>query len=246
MPDGLVSRTTSMLRAYACNLANAARWMHPSWIKALLILDDAQFEMWAAAVSRASNQGVRDASLALCRCAGVSSMLFADVIPESAVLKGAEGMQLKYRLLDVCTPEVGLQILCMRALCFRRVETRRIIDKRVRIRLSEWAGVRIDALLSEVDTGEPPDMAALNIRVGAPPLAELDAQALCAEGLALIERDVGAEPSEPLRSLRCALPNLSTTPSWLQAVSPNLDRQGTVRLFESLSDLLPEWKWLFG
>ncbi|CAB3764332.1 type III secretion protein HrpB4 [Paraburkholderia humisilvae] len=239
-------RMASALQAHARNLSNAVHWMHPSHIQALLELDDAQFDRWTTSISRASNQAVRNVSLALCRYAGIVNPSSAHTWTEPVSQTGAEGVRLNAGLLDVCAPPTGLQILRMRALWFRRTETRRIIDKRVRVQLSEWAGVRLDMLLNSPYASDSPDMAELQMRFGAPALADLDAQALCAEGLALIERDVGAAAGEVLQVLRYALPHALTVPHWLSAANPQADKRGTARVFEGLAQWLPEWAWLFG
>jgi type III secretion system HrpB4-like protein len=239
-------RTAWALKAHSRNLTDAARWMHPSWIKRWLELDDAQFEVWAAAVARASDQAVRDVSLALSGCAGIAAAPFAHALPEPALSNGSQGLLPDHRLLDVCAPSVGLQILRMRALWFRRAEARRIIDKRMRTQLSAWIGLRLDTLLGRPDADDPPDMAILQIRCGAPALAELDAQALCAEGLAMIGRDAGAGSGESMSTLKYALPDSLSPPAWWEAVNPDADKWGTVSLFERLPELLSEWKWLFG
>lgn len=266
-------RAAAALDAYRRNLAQTVHWADPSWSAALLGADDAQLAGWRAALMRASAPAVESCSRALAQAAGVR-MPPLDVLTQSALrtsvphasgVSGGAGLSAvsahaagqasasarpNAALLDVLPAQTGLQVLRMRALSFRRAEARRLIDKRSRSQLSEWAGVGIDRLTQDAHLADAPDTARLAARAAMPPLAELDAAALAIEGCALLLRDLATadqtSPRVPFPLLRLALPRVLPTPPWLAAVPPQLDGLGTARLFARLSELLPEWAWLFG
>jgi type III secretion system HrpB4-like protein len=267
-------RAAAALDAYRRNLAETARWADPSWSAALLGADAAQLAGWQAVLVWASAPALESCSRALAQAAGVR-MPSLDVLTQpalrtalppasagsglaggagsSAALANAAGQsaaQPNAALLDVLPAQTGLQVLRMRALSFRRAEARRLIDKRSRSQLSEWAGVGIDRLTQDAHLADAPDTARLVARAAMPPLAALDAAGLALEGCALLLRDLTtadpAGPRLPFPLLRLALPRVLPTPPWLAAVPPQLDALGTARLFARLSELLPEWAWLFG
>jgi type III secretion system HrpB4-like protein len=262
------------LNAYARNVAQAARWADPSWCAALLGADAAQMAHWRAAVSRASASALEACSHALVRAAGVQAPAL-DVLTQPALRpaavssSSAAGLQnasqnvsarINTALLDVLPAAVGLQVLRMRALSFRRAEVRRLIDKRTRSQLSEWTGVGVDRLTQDAHLADAPDIALLAARAAMPPLTALDADALAVEGCALLLRDIGAGQGMntaqvaqaanatrmPFPLLRLALLRVLPTPAWLAAVPAATDALGTARLFARLSELLPESAWLFG
>jgi type III secretion system HrpB4-like protein len=266
-------RAAAALDAYRRNLAETVRWADPSWSAALLGADDAQLAGWRAALQRASVPAVESCSRALAEAAGVR-MPALDVLTQPALRQaplsasGSSGLtagaglssvsihaasaaaQPNAALLDVLPAQTGLQVLRMRALSFRRAEARRLIDKRSRSQLSEWAGVGIDRLTQDAHLADAPDTSRLAARAAMPPLAALDAAGLAIEGCVLLLRDLTtagqAGPRLPFPLLRLALPRVLPTPPWLAAVPPQLDAPGTARLFARLSELLPEWAWLFG
>lgn len=266
-------RAAAALDAYRRNLAQTVHWADPSWSVALLGADDAQLAGWRAALMRASAPAVEGCSRALAQAAGVrkppldvlTQSALRTAVPRASGVSGGAGLSAvsahavgqasasarpNAALLDVLPAQTGLQVLRMRALSFRRAEARRLIDKRSRSQLSEWAGVGIDRLTQDAHLADAPDTARLAARAAMPPLAELDAAALAIEGCALLLRDLAtadhAGPRVPFPLLRLALPRVLPTPSWLAAVPPQLDALGTARLFARLSELLPEWAWLFG
>ncbi|SOE96839.1 type III secretion protein HrpB4 [Burkholderia sp. D7] len=243
--DGPLIRAAAALQAYGRNLSVAARWMHPSWITALLSIDEMQYGWWTRALGQASEPAVEGVSRALCRSAGFAAPS-VEMLSQPAIRLRPEGPMPNVALLDACPADVGLQILSMRALLFRRAEVRRLIDKPTRSQLSEWGGVSIDVLSRDAHLVDAPDVARLHVRSGMPPLATLDAAALLAEGLALLERDAGGTTGPLFHMLRFALPRELNTPAWLARISPELDALGTARLFARLPELLPEWAWLFG
>jgi hypothetical protein len=158
--------------------------------------------------------------------------------------------------LDALPPAVGLGVLRMRALQFRRTELRRVIDRHNRTRLSEWLGIPFDRLTETArvtqDASSAPDIAMLVARVSVPPLDTLDAEALAFEGHALLKRDLGVAHS-PCPLLRIVLPREPTgvapgrSPArWVEAVPPDVDADGTRWLLANLGELLPEWPWLSG
>ncbi|WP_118179573.1 type III secretion protein HrpB4 [Paraburkholderia phosphatilytica] len=238
-------RAASALRSCRDNMADAARWMHPSWPMALMNLDAAQCAQWSRAVDDASPAARERASFALCASAGADA-LSIEQLSQPMLLARADGTVPNPVLLDVCPAALGLQILRMRALSFRRAEARRLIDKRTRALLSGWAGVPVDQLCLDAHLAEAPNVAMLHSQIRMPVLASLDADALAVEGLLLIARDSGSRHITPCPLLRCALPRDLPMPAWLAKLSVEIDSMGTVRLFARLPALLPEWAWLFG
>ena len=120
-------RAASAVRASRANMADAARWMHPSWSMALLDIDAAQFSRWASAVWQSSRGALERASLALCETAGVAPPAL-EQLSLPLLMARPEGAMPNPALFDACPAALGLQILRMRALSFRRVEVRRLID----------------------------------------------------------------------------------------------------------------------
>ncbi|ASL45441.1 hypothetical protein bAD24_I18375 [Burkholderia sp. AD24] len=275
-------RVAAALDAYRRNLATVAHWADPSWSAALLGADAAQLEAWRGALERAGTAAVETCSQALADAAGVKPPSFS-ALTCSALKPSASGVaQPNAVLLDVLPARRALQVLCMRALSFRRAEARRLIDKRTRSLLAEWTGVGVDRLTQDAHLADAPDIARLATRAAMPPLTALDANALAVEGCALLLRDLGsvgavhgmqdaqgmhagnagnagnaanmgktgqvaAEANRlPFPLLRLALPRALPAPGWLAAVPTTLDAPGSARLFARLSDLLPEFAWLFG
>ncbi|MFM0646997.1 type III secretion protein HrpB4 [Paraburkholderia bryophila] len=269
-------RMAAALGAYRRNLASVARWADPSWSAALLGADVTQLEAWRGALERAGAAAVETCSLALADAAGVKPPSFA-ALTHTALKPSASGAaQPNAVLLDVLPVRHALQVLCMRALSFRRAEARRLIDKRTRSLLAEWTGVGVDRLTQDAHLADAPDIARLATRAAMPPLTALDANALAVEGCALLLRDLGSASAVqgmhdtqgmyagqagytgqaghvvgeanrlPFPLLRLALPRVLPAPAWLAAVPAALDAPGSARLFARLSDLLPEFAWLFG
>jgi type III secretion system HrpB4-like protein len=238
-------RAASALRSCHDSMADAARWMHPSWPMALLGIDAAQFGHWSRAVEQASPAARERASLALCASAGAQAPSI-EQLSQPMLLARADGTVPNPVLLDVFPTSLGLRILRMRALSFRRAEVRRLIDKRTRALLSGWAGVPVDQLCLDAHLAEAPNVATLHTQIRMPALASLDADALAVEGLLLIARDSGARHVTPCPLLRCALPRDLQVPAWLAKLPADIDSMGTARLFARLSTLLPEWAWLSG
>lgn len=263
-------RVAAALDAYRRNLASVACWADPSWSAALLGADAVQLEAWRGALERAGTAAIETCSQALADAAGVKPPSFS-ALTYSALKSSASGVvQPNAVLLDVLPVRHALQVLCMRALSFRRAEARRLIDKRTRSLLAEWTGVGVDRLTQDAHLADAPDIARLATRAAMPPLTALDANALAVEGCALLLRDLGsasaahglhdvqgmsagqtrqaaAESSRlPFPLLRLALPRVLPAPAWLAAVPAALDAPGSARLFARLSDLLPEFAWLFG
>ena len=251
-------RVAAALDSYRRNLATAAQWADPSWSAALLGANAAQLEHWRGALERAGAAAVQACSQALADAAGVKPPSFASLT--QAALKPTPGgtVQPNAVLLDVLPVHHALQVLSMRALSFRRAEVRRLIDKRTRSQLSEWTGVGIDRLTQDAHLADAPDIARLAARAAMPPLTALDAGTLAVEGCALLLRDLGGTNTTsgasganesarvPFPLLRLALPRVLPTPAWLASVPEELDAAGSARLFARLSDLLPEFAWLFG
>lgn len=255
-------RAAAALEAYRSNLAQAALWSDSSWSAVLLGADDTQLVSWHTALQQASAAALENCSRALAHAAGVR-MPGLDALTQAALCgaPAATGssmastaapaaLQPNAALLDVLPARIGLQVLRMRALSFRRAEVRHLIDRRSRSQLSEWAGVGIDRLTQDAHLADAPDTTRLAARAAMPPLATLDAAALAIEGCTLLLRDLATAGHSgsriPFPLLRLALPRVLPTPPWLAAVPAQIDALGTARLFVRLSELLPEWAWLFG
>ncbi|MFM0416084.1 type III secretion protein HrpB4 [Paraburkholderia aromaticivorans] len=251
-------RVAAALDCYRRNLASVARWADPSWSAALLGANAVQLQHWQGALERAGAAAVEACSHALADAAGVRPPGFASLTHAALKPSPAGTAQPNAVLLDVLPVGHALQVLRMRALSFRRAEVRRLIDKRTRSQLSEWTGVGIDRLAQDAHLADAPDIARLAARAAMPPLTALDAGTLAAEGCALLVRDLGrvnaangagsandsTRVAFPL--LRLALPRALLSPAWLACVPDELDAPGSARLFARLSDLLPEFAWLFG
>ncbi|MFM0002486.1 type III secretion protein HrpB4 [Paraburkholderia dipogonis] len=248
-------RVAAALDAYRRNLASAARWADPSWSAALLGADAVQLESWRMALERANSAAVESCSHALADAAAVKPPAFASLTHSALKPTPSGAAQPNAVLLDVLPVRHALQVLRMRALSFRRAEARRLIDKRTRSQLSEWTGVGVDRLTQDAHLADAPDIARLAARAAMPPLTALDAGTLAVEGCALLLRDLGHvngancagdSARVPFPLLRLALPRVLTTPAWLASVPDSIDAAGSARLFARLSDLLPEFAWLFG
>jgi type III secretion system HrpB4-like protein len=242
-------RVAAALDSYRCNLATVAHWADLSWSAALLGVNAAQLEHWRAALERTGAATVQACSQALADAAGVKPPSFASLTQAALKSTPVGTVQPNVALLDVLPVRHALQVLRMRALSFRRAEVRRLIDKRTRSQLSEWTGVGIDRLTQDAHLADAPDIARLAARAAMPPLTALDAGTLAVEGCALLLRDLGGANENarvPFPLLRLALPRVLPTPAWLACVPEELDAPGSARLFARLSDLLPEFAWLFG
>ncbi|MDR5759453.1 type III secretion protein HrpB4 [Caballeronia sp. LZ035] len=210
-------RIAAALNAWQDNARNALSWAHGSWPAGVLSLSE---DDCAALTSAVASVEHREAcSLAFLASAQIGSP------------------SLEGPFLDALPIEIGLRVLRLRALQFRRGEIRRIVDKRTRMSVLHWAGVSSLEHITR-DALVAPDIARLSI----PPVAMLDADALALEGLALIARDT----SSSCALLRCALPRASAHASWVGGVPRALDQHGTQALIAQLPELLPEWSWLFG
>ncbi|MFM0363586.1 type III secretion protein HrpB4 [Paraburkholderia sediminicola] len=242
-------RVAAALDSYRRNLATVAHWADPSWSAALFGANAAQLDHWRGALERAGAAAVEACSQALADAAGVKPPSFASLTQAALKPTRAGTAQPNAVLLDVLPVRHALQVLRMRALSFRRAEVRRLIDKRTRSQLSEWTGVGIDRLTQDAHLVDAPDIARLAARAAMPPLTALDAGTLAVEGCALLLRDLGGANEStrvPFPLLRLALPRVLPTPAWLASVPEELDAPGSARLFTRLSDLLPEFAWLFG
>ena len=120
--------------------------------------------------------------------AAVSLTLLRLLEVESVTLSGLVGPQ--WSSLDAVPVDVAMQVLRMRALIFRRMEVRRLIDRMSIVAVSEWSGMQIDSLARL--HADAPDIALLARTIRIPPLRALDAHALSCEGLALLLRDLNA------------------------------------------------------
>jgi type III secretion system HrpB4-like protein len=222
MPDSPASRVAAALGAWERNAREAFSWAHPSWIAGALAIGEDEAEMLARelrseAVSIAFLHGARVPQPDL------------DALAQAGIAR-----------LDALPIETGLQVLRLRALRFRRGEIRRIIDKRTRVTVQQWAGVTLEQLTQDTpeERMHAPDIA----RLALTPIAMLDADALALEGYGLIARDTLS--TCPL--LRLALPRASNRARWTDTLPREVDAQGTHMLIARLPEFLPEWSWLFG
>jgi type III secretion system HrpB4-like protein len=209
-------RIADALIAWQDNTRDALSWVHVSWLASVLSLGEDEVLALTSAIPASRREAC--------------SLAFV----ESACLPPPG---LEETFFDALPVDIGLRVLRLRALRFRRAEIRRIVDKRTRLNVLQWAGVSTLELLTR-DALAAPDIARLSI----PPIATLDADALALEGHALISRDT----SSPCALLRCALPRISPHASWIGRVPRDLDHDGTRALIQQLPELLPEWSWLFG
>lgn len=222
-------RVAQVLRAWEQNARDALAWMHPAWLAHWLQLAEADAIAVTQAVPR---ERAAACGLALIDSAGCA-------LPDLEALSRAQHPS----CIDALPASVGLRVLRLRALRFRRAELRRIVDKQARASVLQWTGVALERLARETpqERASAPDIA----RLGIVPLATLDADALAFEGLALIERDSEAKASCPM--LRLALPRTPVrAPRWIEQVPRDTDAQGTRALVAQLPELLPECAWLFG
>jgi len=232
MHDSPSQRTALALLAWERNARSALHWAHASWIAKALGID----ENAAAALAGAVPGDLLEASsLALLDSARLP-------LPELDALA-----QVHVARLDAMPPDIGLQVLRLRALRFRSGEIRRIVDKTTRQRVLQWAGVPLNRL-TQMQSESAPDIARLAI----PPLDTLDDTALALEGHALIKRDThdsnhsnGAR--SPCALLTLALPRAQPgARHWAERAPPEMDPDGTHALIKALPELFPEWAWLFG
>jgi type III secretion system HrpB4-like protein len=237
MPVFPFVRAAATLSAYQSNARDAIRWAHRSWIEFALDAGgraDGGLGDLLSCLEAAARPHVDRCSRALLRKLGIAA-------PSLETL-GQPGAA----VLDALPAEQGLQVLRMRALLFRRAQVRRLIDKRTRVVLAEWAGIGLDRLLDGGDGGKSaPDLSRFVLQGLLPSLDRADADRLAWEGCALVMRDLRAlNPPFPL--LRLALPRQLPGMAWFEAGAGACDPEGTAVLFEGLKQWLPEWAWLFG
>ncbi|WP_321926253.1 type III secretion protein HrpB4 [Burkholderia sp. BCC1998] len=274
--DSPFRRAAAVLAAWQRNATSVLQWAHPSWLASALAIGEADaLALTRATVERsgagapadtmpATGEGAVDSargsrahldvcSLALLRSVGLAW-------PELDALARPGAMR-----LDVLPPELGLCVLRIRALRFRRGEIRRIVDKRTRTNVVQWAGVPVDVLTREMpnERAAVPDIGQMSARVPIPPIAALDGDTLALEGLALLQRDLRSAVS-PCPLLRLALPRAAAggrdgtsmaargagesrmNGHWVEQVPAEVDQHGTDAVFAQLPNLFPEWAWLFG
>ena len=229
------ARAAAALSAYERNARDAARWAHTSWFASALRVDADVLVPFRQALESAGRKEVDLCSRALLRAAGVTP-------PDLGVLRRSGPA-----VLDCLPAQLGLQVLRMRAVRLRRAEARRLVEKRSRMQLSEWAGIPLDQLINQAasTSGNAPDIARFVGRGLMLPLDRLDEQALTVEGYGLLMRDLRSIAA-PFPLLRLALPKTLPDTGWTQAGAVDIDPNGTSELFALLPKWLPEWAWLFG
>ncbi|WP_144114218.1 type III secretion protein HrpB4 [Paraburkholderia sp. BCC1886] len=245
LADSPYQRTAAALSAWQRNVRGLMQWAHPSWLAAALSIDEQAAALLVRELGRLDETDARAnaCSQALLRSIG-ASLPTLDALAQPGAAR-----------LDAMLPASGLQVLRLRALRFRRGEIRRIVDKRTRAQVAQWAGMPMERLGGDLanERTAAPDIAQMAARVPIPPVAMLAGEALALEGYALLKRDLRSTRS-PCPLLRMALPRHgaskhtgSTARShWVTAIPADVDQGGTARLFTQLPHLLPEWAWLFG
>lgn len=232
----LVDRYARALAAYQRNAQTTAIWADVSWMTTCIDSgidhgDHPGFAWIQSAVPRLEKRHISAISLALLNRLEIRH-------PNLNALVGPF-----WSSLDTIPVAMGVRVLRARALIFRRMEVRRLLDVRSRVRLSEWAGMPIEPFVFECPGA--PDIASLALTARIPPLHRLDADALSREGLALLLRDLDVErPPFPL--LRLSFERDLRLPEWLRQIDRALDQDGSARLMEGLPEWLQGWGWVFG
>ncbi|MGU7816488.1 type III secretion protein HrpB4 [Burkholderia sp. AW49-1] len=233
--DASTERRLSALVGYQRNVRTAALWADSSWISAAIGAgadgDVPGFPALRDAVAALDERRIATVSRALLDAFDIEP-------PKLAALFGPQ-----WSSLDAMPVEIGVRVLRMRALLFRRMEVRRMVDRQSRVTLSEWTGMSIDSLVRE-HSGAP-DIALLEHTLHVPPLRSLDAHALSYEGLALLLRDLRVD-QPPFTLLRLMFPRNITLPEWPRRIDRTLDAQGSGQLLAELPECLAEWGWVFG
>ncbi|KVU59679.1 hypothetical protein WK68_20410 [Burkholderia ubonensis] len=233
--DASIARFSNALEVYRRNARTVAVWADVSWMRECIgggaDGDNLEFARLRAAVSALDDVQIAAVSRALLRSLDVG-------LPKLSALVGPS-----WSSLDAVPVEAGAQVLRMRALLFRRMELRRLIDRKSRMALEKWIGMQIDSIVGECSGGPDVDLLALTIRI--PPLRALDAHALACEGLALLLRDLDVD-RPPFTLLQLLFPRDLRLPEWPRQVDRALDERGSERLMAGLPEWFPEWGWVFG
>ncbi|SMF99967.1 type III secretion protein HrpB4 [Burkholderia singularis] len=235
-------RAAALRETYEANLSHAALWAHPSWYMAILGVDESIVEQWRHTLAHTSKDALHVCSRALAEAAHVIHP-DPDAYQRPALETSANSpARLNLALLSMLPTAVGLQVLCMRALLFRRIELRRTIDKRVWARLSEWAGVHIETLIADA-----PPMDTLETDRGLHlPIDALDAQALANEGFVLFMRDGCHDGLSYRHLLQLALKHGGHDGGAPAFMPGKTDANGSAWLYSQLPNWLGTWSWLFG
>jgi type III secretion system HrpB4-like protein len=256
------ARAAAAFAAWERNARTAVQWAHPSWLAGALGVAPAALETFYAALgdhasteprADANGQSLRRERRDTIDTASRALLRTLRVPPPAFDTWFRPGPQ----VLDALPAALGLNVLRMRALLFRRADVRRLIDKRSRLQLAQWVGVPLDRLLAQppgTAATNAPDTARLVARGALPALDALDADTLAQEGYALMAREsenTGAAPTgaivdAPCPLLRLALPRELPAAPWLDAAAREPDPLGTPQLIARFPELLPEWAWLSG
>ncbi|CAB3772870.1 type III secretion protein HrpB4 [Paraburkholderia humisilvae] len=233
-------RLSARHEAYEANLSRAALWAHPSWFECMLGVDALTLTRWRVLLAQA-----RESTLDSCSRAFVDAAGIEPPPPDSwglpAFVDTANGRKLNLALLDMVPTELGIRVLCMRALVFRRFELRRLIDKRIRQRLSAFAGISLELLFANAPYAVNP----INVK-SMPPLNGVTAESLALEGLVLFRRDSHGSGAKHPPLLRLALARSTAQDRWLSALPDTADSDGGAWLYSQLPNWLGTWSWLFG
>jgi type III secretion system HrpB4-like protein len=221
----------ALLNAYEANVQSALRWVHPSWLAAALDLDAPAAESLRQALGMAAEGSIARCSLALIRT-------LADAVPN-----WVDEPAPRVAWLDAAPIELGMQVLRLRAIVFRRAEMRRLIDKPSRMRLAQWAGVPLESVLGNANGA--PDIERM-VRDGLlSPQHEMDAESIAQEGYRLVACEV-PELADACPLIRLALPREPAGAPRADVFARGQDPRGMGLLTSYLPTWFPEWAWLFG
>lgn len=256
------ARAAAAFAAWERNARTAVQWAHPSWLAGALDVAPGALDTFYAALGDSDAPSQRPCRNAIDTCS--RALLRALRVPPPAF---DTWFRPGPQVLDALPAALGLNVLRMRALLFRRADVRRLIDKRSRMQLAQWVGVPLDRLLAQppgTAATNAPDTARLVARGAMPGLDALDAHTLALEGYALMAREhhnggatlsaglagtsgTSSSPADaPCPLLRLALPRDLPPVPWLDAAAREPDPLGTPQLIARFPELLPEWAWLSG
>lgn len=244
--NSLLSHARGRVEAYRSNLGRLVLWAHPTLFGALLGIEPREVVRCRKLFESARESSIAACSYALAKAAGVKPPAWDAWTQPSIAREDKGGIRINVSLLDMLPPPLGIQVLVMRALLFRRFEVARLIDARTQRRLAEWIGLDLRMLFEAVPPG--PDLSAVGAlqRLPIEPVESVALHALAEEGISILARDVGARLGSTCPLLGCALPAPLTEPEWMNGVPAQVDADGSVKLFAALPTWMGAWAWLFG
>jgi len=220
-----------LLSAYDANVRSSMHWVHTSWLCGALDLDMSSADSLRRALLQKDERSVARCSIALIR-------MLTDKVP-----RWVHSLETSVAWLDVVPIEIGVQMLRLRSIIFRRSELRRVIDKPSRVRLAQWGGVPLDGALDSCNGA--PDIARMVAENLVLPQEQMDAVAIAEEGYRLLVCDA-PELAAFCPLLRLALPQEGSAAWRADAFSCGQDKGGMEVLRSYFPVWFPEWAWLFG